>query len=246
MAETKKPGYRDTLNLPTTDFPMKANLPEREPERLAWWAERGAYAQLRAARRGAPVWLLHDGPPYSNGHAHMGTAANHVWKDAVVRQASLMGFDSPFVPGWDNHGMPIEVQVSKMMREEKVATDRLALRRRCRAYAAEWVGIQRGEFERLGGWGPLRRVPGVERRARQAGRGARHVPHERDDRQPVAGARGGQRRPDEARRAGDEDLVGHQPAPPGSMRPSTLAARMKSFSDSPPTACVHSVTSTWL
>ena len=153
MTETKKPGFRDTLNLPVTEFPMKANLPEREPERLNWWTTGGFYERLRAARRGAGVWLLHDGPPYSNGHAHMGTAANHVWKDAVVRQASLMGFDSPFVPGWDNHGMPIEVQVSKTMREEKAATDRLALRKRCRAYATEWVGIQRGEFERLGGWG---------------------------------------------------------------------------------------------
>jgi len=153
MAEEKKPGYRDTLNLPRTDFPMKANLPEREPERLAWWAGRSLYAKLREARRAAPVWLLHDGPPYSNGHAHMGTAANHVWKDAVVRQASLMGFDSPFVPGWDNHGMPIEVEVSKQLRDEKVSPDRLVLRRRCREYAARWVGIQRQEFERLGGWG---------------------------------------------------------------------------------------------
>ncbi len=153
MTETRKPGYRDTLNLPRTEFPMKANLPEREPERLAWWTARGLYAKLREARRGAPVWLLHDGPPYSNGHAHMGTAANHVWKDAVVRQASLLGFDSPFVPGWDNHGMPIEVEVSKQLRAEKVAPDRLVLRRRCREYAREWVGIQRAEFTRLGGWG---------------------------------------------------------------------------------------------
>ena len=153
MATEKKPGYRDTLNLPRTEFPMKANLPEREPPRLAWWAERGFYQRLREARRQAPVWLLHDGPPYSNNHAHMGTAANHVWKDAVVRQASLIGFDSPYVPGWDNHGMPIEVQVSREMRAAGLAPDRLALRKRCREYAAKWVGIQRGEFMRLGGWG---------------------------------------------------------------------------------------------
>ena len=153
MSDQKKPGYRDTLNLPKTDFPMKAGLPEREPERLAWWSERSLYARLREARRNAPVWLLHDGPPYSNGHAHMGTAANHVWKDALVRQASLMGFDSPFVPGWDNHGMPIEVEVSKQLREEKATPDRLVLRKRCREYATRWVAIQRQEFERLGGWG---------------------------------------------------------------------------------------------
>ena len=146
-------GYRDTLNLPRTEFPMKADLTRREPERLAWWADRGIEAKLRAARRGEPVWLLHDGPPYSNNHLHMGTAANKIWKDAAVRQASLMGFDSPYVPGWDNHGMPIEISVTREFRERGETPDRLTLRRRCRAYAAEWVGVQREEFERLGVWG---------------------------------------------------------------------------------------------
>ncbi len=147
------PGYRDTLNLPRTDFPMKADLPRREPERLAWWRERDLYRKLRDARRGRPVLLLHDGPPYSNGHLHMGTASNKVWKDAVVRSASVLGFDSPYVPGWDNHGMPIETQVSQEMRKKGQHPDRVALRKRCREYAAEWVAIQRGEFERLGIWG---------------------------------------------------------------------------------------------
>jgi isoleucyl-tRNA synthetase len=146
-------GYRDTLNLPRTDFPMKADLPRREPERLAWWHERDLYRKLRDARRGRPVLLLHDGPPYSNGHLHMGTASNKVWKDAVVRSASVLGFDSPYVPGWDNHGMPIETQVSQEMRKKGQHPDRIALRKRCREYAAEWVGVQRGEFERLGIWG---------------------------------------------------------------------------------------------
>jgi isoleucyl-tRNA synthetase len=146
-------GYRDTLNLPRTEFPMKGDLPRREPERLRWWKEHGLYAKLRAARHGRPVWLLHDGPPYSNGHLHMGTASNKVWKDAVVRSASILGFDSPYLPGWDNHGMPIEINVSRALREEGVHPDRVVLRKRCRAYAAEWVGIQREEFERLGGWG---------------------------------------------------------------------------------------------
>lgn len=146
-------GYRDTLNLPRTEFPMKADLLKREPERLAWWKERDLYRELRAARAGAPVWLLHDGPPYSNGHLHMGTAANKIWKDAAVRQASLMGWDAPYLPGWDNHGMPIETQVAKEFREKKLQPDRIALRRRCREYAAEWVGVQRSEFERLGVWG---------------------------------------------------------------------------------------------
>jgi isoleucyl-tRNA synthetase len=146
-------GYRDTLNLPRTEFPMKADLLKREPERLAWWAERDFYRRLRSARAGAPVWLLHDGPPYSNGHLHMGTAANKIWKDAAVRQASLMGWDAPYVPGWDNHGMPIETHVAGEFRKQKLQPDRLALRRRCREYAAEWVGVQRTEFERLGVWG---------------------------------------------------------------------------------------------
>jgi len=146
-------GYRDTLNLPRTEFPMKADLPGREPARLAWWRERDLYRKLRAARRGRPVLLLHDGPPYSNGHLHMGTASNKVWKDAVVRSASVLGFDSPYVPGWDNHGMPIETQVSQEFRKRSETPDRPTLRRRCREYATEWVGIQRGEFERLGVWG---------------------------------------------------------------------------------------------
>jgi isoleucyl-tRNA synthetase len=146
-------GYRDTLNLPRTEFPMKGDLPRREPERLAWWLERDLYRKLRAARAGRPVLLLHDGPPYSNAHIHMGTASNKVWKDAVVRSASVLGFDSPYVPGWDNHGMPIEIQVSQEFRKRSEQPDRVTLRKRCRAYAAEWVDVQRREFERLGIWG---------------------------------------------------------------------------------------------
>ena len=146
-------GYRETLNLPRTDFPMKADLPRREPERLHWWKERSLYTKLRESRRESPVWLLHDGPPYSNAHLHMGTAANKIWKDAVVRSATLLGYDSPYVPGWDNHGMPIEIQVTRELKHAGGHPDRLALRRRCRAFAAEWVAIQREEFERLGVWG---------------------------------------------------------------------------------------------
>ena len=158
MAEpTKKPGYRDTLNLPATDFPMKADLAAREPQRLAAWTAEGRYADLRRRRAGRPVWLLHDGPPYSNNHIHMGTAANKIWKDAAVRQATLAGFDSPYVPGWDNHGMPIEMQVSRDFAEKKVKPERLELRRACRAYADRWIAVHKDEFQRLGVWGDFDR-----------------------------------------------------------------------------------------
>jgi isoleucyl-tRNA synthetase len=146
-------GYRDTLNLPRTEFPMKADLTRREVERLEQWRGTGSYQALREARRGRPVWLLHDGPPYSNNHLHMGTAANKVWKDAAVRVHSLVGYDAPYVPGWDNHGMPIEVQVGRDLKVRDAAADRVTLRRACREYAKKWVGIQRDEFERLGCWG---------------------------------------------------------------------------------------------
>ena len=153
----KKPGYRDTLNLPVTEFPMKADLATREPLRLADWTARERYAELRRARAGRRLWLLHDGPPYSNNHIHMGTAANKIWKDAAVRQASLEGFDAPYVPGWDNHGMPIETQVGREFADKKLRPERLELRRACRTYAEKWIDIQRTEFERLGGWGDWHR-----------------------------------------------------------------------------------------
>src|SRR5262249_9864304 len=136
---------------------MKAELSRREPERLAAWKQAGAYARLRALRRGRPPWLLHDGPPYSNNHIHMGTAANKVWKDAAVRQASLQGFDAPYVPGWDNHGMPRERQVRRYLPDKKHKPSRLELRRACRAYATKWIDIQREGFIRLGVWGDWHR-----------------------------------------------------------------------------------------
>lgn len=151
--QPRKPGWRESLNLPVTGFPMKADLTAREPQQLAEWAEKSRYAELRRRRAGRPVWLLHDGPPYSNNHIHMGTAANKIWKDAAVRQATLAGFDSPYVPGWDNHGMPIEMQVNREFAEKKIRPDRLQLRRGCREYAEKWIGIQREEFVRLGCWG---------------------------------------------------------------------------------------------
>jgi len=155
--QPRKPGWRETLNLPATDFPMKADLTTREPQRIAEWKEKARYAELRRRRAGRPVWLLHDGPPYSNNHIHMGTAANKIWKDAAVRQATLAGFDSPYVPGWDNHGMPIEMQVGREFARKKIHPDRLQLRRGCREYATKWIAIQRDEFVRLGCWGDWER-----------------------------------------------------------------------------------------
>lgn len=151
--QPRKSGWRETLNLPVTEFPMKADLTAREPQRLAEWGEKARYAELRRRRAGRPTWLLHDGPPYSNNHIHMGTAANKIWKDAAVRQASLAGYDSPYVPGWDNHGMPIEMQVGREFAEKKIKPERVQLRQGCREYARKWIAIQRDEFVRLGCWG---------------------------------------------------------------------------------------------
>jgi len=145
-AEDLKP----TLNLPRTDFPMKANLPQAEPRRLAQWKAENLYAKVRAARRGKPLFVLHDGPPYANGHIHLGTVVNKVLKDLVIRSRSMAGHDAPYVPGWDCHGLPIELQVDKSLGPKKKDMTPVAFRRECRAYAEKFVAIQREEFERLG------------------------------------------------------------------------------------------------
>jgi isoleucyl-tRNA synthetase len=137
--------------MPETAFPMKADLAKREPGRLGPGPPR-----TRTRATSTAPWPADDcctTAPYSNNHIHMGTAANKIWKDAAVRQASLQGFDAPYVPGWDNHGMPIEMQVGREFAEKKQKPTRLELRRACREYAQKWIGIQREEFIRLGGWG---------------------------------------------------------------------------------------------
>ena len=154
MAEqTKQKDYKDTLQLPRTEFPMRARLSEREPETLARWRDNDLYARLREARAGRERYVLHDGPPYANGHLHLGTAVNKIQKDFVVRSRSMMGYDAPYVPGWDCHGMPIEINVVREFSERDEQPGLLELRQRCREYAAEWVDVQREEFRRLGGWG---------------------------------------------------------------------------------------------
>jgi isoleucyl-tRNA synthetase len=105
--------YKKTLNLPQTEFPMKANLVQREPERLRQWEQIDLYGKIRESGQGRPLFILHDGPPYANGHIHMGTAFNKILKDIIVKSKQMSGFDAPYVPGWDCHGLPIEHQVDK-------------------------------------------------------------------------------------------------------------------------------------
>ena len=142
--------YKHTLNLPKTDFPMRANLPAREPAILARWREIDLYGQLLRANAGKPRYVLHDGPPYANGHVHLGTALNKIIKDMVVKSKAMAGFETPYVPGWDCHGMPIEHQVTKELGAQLRTLTQLEVRRRCRAYADKYFKIQREEFQRLG------------------------------------------------------------------------------------------------
>ncbi|RMG03080.1 MAG: isoleucine--tRNA ligase [Nitrospirae bacterium] len=145
--------YKDTLNLPKTAFPMKANLTQREPEFLKLWEERDIYKKMIMKNEGNPPFILHDGPPYANGHIHMGHALNKVLKDIIVKYKSMKGFYSPYVPGWDCHGLPIELQVDKKLGKKKHETSITEKRKLCREYAERFVGIQREEFRRLGVFG---------------------------------------------------------------------------------------------
>jgi len=144
------PDYKSTLNLPRTDFPMKADLTRREPDRLAAWHAMDLEAKIRASRAGQPKFIFHDGPPYANGHIHLGTAMNKILKDGVVRSRTMMGFDAPYVPGWDCHGLPIEQKVDKKLGAKKREMSDVAIRKACREYAQEFIDIQREEFRRLG------------------------------------------------------------------------------------------------
>ena len=142
--------YKDTLNLPSTAFPMKANLPQREPEMWASWEKSGLYHRLRRQAAGRPKFILHDGPPYANGHIHMGTALNKILKDFIVKSRQMAGWDAVYVPGWDCHGLPIEHEVDRELGARKKDMSLSQVRRACRAYAEKFVDIQRREFKRLG------------------------------------------------------------------------------------------------
>ncbi len=145
--------YKNTLNLPQTGFPMKANLAQREPAMLKFWEDNKIYEKIQEKNRGSKSYMLHDGPPYANGHIHIGHALNKILKDIIVKFKSMKGFYSPYVPGWDCHGLPIELQVDKNLGEKKDKVDILEKRKLCKEYAAKFVDIQREEFKRLGVFG---------------------------------------------------------------------------------------------
>ena len=144
---------KDTLNLPKTGFAMKANLPQNEPKRLEFWSKIGIYQRIREARTSAPKYLLHDGPPYANGEIHLGHALNKSLKDFVVKSKTMAGFDAPYVPGWDCHGLPIEIKVDEKLGRKKLEMAPAAVRRACREYAQKYLNLQSDQFQRIGVFG---------------------------------------------------------------------------------------------
>jgi len=144
---------KNSLNLPQSSIPMKANLSQREPQMLKQWEEMDIYGKIIRKSEGLPKFILHDGPPYANGHIHMGTALNKILKDFIIKAKFMSGFNSRYVPGWDCHGLPIEHQVEKELKAKNIPMVKTDLRKRCRAYAEKFIDIQRGEFKRLGVFG---------------------------------------------------------------------------------------------
>src|ERR1022692_310620 len=143
--------YKNTLNLPQTEFPMKADLVTREPARLKKWETAGLYASIQGDRVGAEKFVLHDGPPFANGEVHIGTALNKILKDIIIKYKTLRGFSAPYVPGWDCHGLPIEFKVSQDMRKAgDTSADASTIRKACEVYARKFIDIQRTQFKRLG------------------------------------------------------------------------------------------------
>ena len=141
--------YRQTLNLPKTDFPMKASLAKKEPDLLKMWEENKIYSRISLRARGRKKYILHDGPPYANGHIHIGTALNKILKDFIVKSKFMAGLDSQYVPGWDCHGLPVEHEVEKGLGSKKAELSIVEIRKRCRDYAASFVRFgDRGYFYR--------------------------------------------------------------------------------------------------
>ena len=144
---------KSTLNLPKTDFPMKANLPQREPKRLEKWEAMRIYDRIRETHKGKPIYVLHDGPPYANGPVHLGHALNKTLKDFIVKTQTMSGYDAPYVPGWDCHGLPIEIKVDDDLGRRKLEMDPMQVREACRRYANKFLDLQREQFKRLGVFG---------------------------------------------------------------------------------------------
>jgi len=144
---------KSTINLPKTAFPMKANLPQNEPKMLARWEQEKLYERIRHARKGSPLYILHDGPPYTSGPIHLGTAMNKCLKDFIVKSKTMSGFDAPYVPGWDCHGLPIEIKVDKELGGKKLQMPALSVRNACRKYAQKYLDLMTGQFKRIGVFG---------------------------------------------------------------------------------------------
>jgi len=144
---------KSTINLPKTDFPMKANLPQNEPKILARWEQSRIYGRIRHSRQGAPMYVLHDGPPYANGPLHLGHALNKCLKDFIVKSRTMLGNDAPYVPGWDCHGLPIEIKVDQMLGGKKLEMNPADVRLECRKYAQKFLDLQREQFKRIGVFG---------------------------------------------------------------------------------------------
>src|ERR1700689_724681 len=149
----KSVDLKSTLNLPKTDFPMKAKLPEREPAQLAAWDEMSLYQRILDSREGAPLFVLHDGPPYPTGEIHLGTGLNKILKDMVVKSKTMAGFRSPYVPGWDWHRLPIATKVEKELGGKTSKVSAAEFRRMCREFDAGYIDAHRREFKRLGVFG---------------------------------------------------------------------------------------------
>src|SRR5260370_2452598 len=147
--ETKEVDLKKTVNLPRTDFPMKANLPLTEPKLLERWQQTDLYGQIRTARAGQPKYILHDGPPYANGNIHLGHVFNKTLKDFIIKSKTMAGFDSPYVPGWDCHGLPIEIKVDSELGGKKTKMSAVEIRQPCRKYAAKYADLQSKAFQRL-------------------------------------------------------------------------------------------------
>ena len=142
--------YKPTLNLPATNFSMKANLPQNEPKILEFWRKENIYAKIRSKCQGRQKYVLHDGPPYANGNIHIGHGLNKILKDIIIRFKTMRGFDSPYIPGWDCHGLPVEHQLFKELNINKEQISQLDFRSKAGAYALKFVNLQKEEFKRLG------------------------------------------------------------------------------------------------